>query len=79
MPDNKTIILGLVSTKTNILENADMLKRRIEEAAMFVDIKRLGISPQCGFASTKEGNKLSEENQWRKLERLVEVADEVWG
>ena len=79
VPDNKTIILGLVSTKTNILENADMLKRRIEEAANFVDIKRLGLSPQCGFASLDTGNAISYKNQSGKIRCVVDVAREVWG
>ena len=79
VPDNKKIILGLVSTKTNILENADMLKRRIEEAANFVDIKRLGLSPQCGFASLDKGNAISFKNQSEKIRCVVDVAREVWG
>ena len=62
-----------------ILETKEELKRRIDAAAKYIPLEQICISPQCGFASTKEGNKLSEENQWRKLERLVDVADEVWG
>ena len=60
-------------------EEFDQLKRRIEEAARFTDIDQLCLSPQCGFASTEEGNLLAEDEQWAKLARCVEVAQEVWG
>ena len=73
------IVMGLVSTKTATVESADDILRRIEEAAGYVDLDQLGISPQCGFASTWEGNELAAEIQWQKLERVVEVADRVWG
>ena len=79
VPDNKIIILGLVSTKINLLETAEDLKRRIEKAAKIVDIKRLGISPQCGFASLDKGNALSFKNQSDKIRCVVDVAREVWG
>ena len=68
-----------MTSKNPILETKEKLKRRIDAAAKYIPLEQICISPQCGFASTKEGNKLSEETQWRKLERLVEVADEVWG
>jgi 5-methyltetrahydropteroyltriglutamate--homocysteine methyltransferase len=79
VPKGKTVVLGLVTTKTGQLESKDELKRRIEQASKFVDIDQLCLSPQCGFASTEEGNVLAEDEQWAKLGRVVEVADEVWG
>ena len=72
-------VLGLVTTKTGTLESKDAIKRRIEEAAKFTDFDQLCLSPQCGFASTEEGNTLAEEDQWAKLTMIVEVAKEVWG
>jgi 5-methyltetrahydropteroyltriglutamate--homocysteine methyltransferase len=72
-------VLGLVTTKTGALEAKDSIKRRIEEAAKFTDIDQLCLSPQCGFASTEEGNTLADEQQWAKLKMIVEVAQEVWG
>jgi 5-methyltetrahydropteroyltriglutamate--homocysteine methyltransferase len=79
VPKGKTVVLGLVTTKTGQLESRDALKRRIDEAARYVDIDQLALSPQCGFASTEEGNLLAEEEQWAKLRMIVELADEVWG
>jgi 5-methyltetrahydropteroyltriglutamate--homocysteine methyltransferase len=79
VPKNKTIVLGLVSSKLPQLESKDMLKRRIDEAAKYVDIDQLALSPQCGFASSTEGNRLTEEEQFAKLRLVVEVAEEVWG
>ena len=79
VPKGKIVVLGLVTTKTGALETKDSIKRRIDEAAKFVDIDQLALSPQCGFASTEDGNTLSEEQQWAKLRMIVEVADEVWG
>ena len=79
VPKGKTVVLGLVTTKSGQLESRDALKRRIEEAAKYVDIDQLCLSPQCGFASTEEGNILSEEEQWAKLRLAVEIASEVWG
>jgi 5-methyltetrahydropteroyltriglutamate--homocysteine methyltransferase len=75
----KIVVLGLVSSKLGPLENKDDIKRRIEEATKYVALDQLALSPQCGFASTEEGNVLSEEEQWAKLRLVVEVADEVWG
>jgi 5-methyltetrahydropteroyltriglutamate--homocysteine methyltransferase len=72
-------VLGLVTTKSGELESRDTIKRRIEEAAKFTDLDQLCLSPQCGFASTEEGNTLAEEEQWAKLKMIVEVAKEVWG
>ena len=68
-----------MTTKTGALESKDAIKRRIEEAAKFTDLDQLCLSPQCGFASTEEGNTLAEEDQWAKLKMIVEVAKEVWG
>jgi len=78
VPKGKAVVLGLVTSKSGKLESKDELKRRIDEAAKFVDIDRLCLSPQCGFASTEEGNILSEEEQWAKLAMIVELAEEVW-
>jgi 5-methyltetrahydropteroyltriglutamate--homocysteine methyltransferase len=72
-------VLGLVTTKSGTLESKDAIKRRIEEAAKFTDLDQLCLSPQCGFASTEEGNILAEEEQWAKLRMIGEVAREVWG
>ena len=78
-PKGKKVVLGLVTTKLGQLEDKDTLKRRIEVAAKYVPLENLCLSPQCGFSSTHHGNLLSGEEQWRKLERIVEVAREVWG
>jgi 5-methyltetrahydropteroyltriglutamate--homocysteine methyltransferase len=79
VPKNKTVVLGLVTTKTGALENADEIRRGIERAAKFVDLDQLCLSPQCGFASTEEGNVLAEDEQWAKLRMIVDIAEEVWG
>jgi len=79
VPKGKQVILGIVTTKRAELEDKDMLMRRIEEAAQYVDIDQLGISGQCGFSSTEEGNVLTIDEQRAKLELVVEVAEEVWG
>ncbi|MEE8445661.1 MAG: 5-methyltetrahydropteroyltriglutamate--homocysteine S-methyltransferase [Alphaproteobacteria bacterium] len=79
VPDDKTIILGLVSTKVAALEDADAVKRRIEEAARFVDMDRLGLSPQCGFASLDTGNDISVDIQAAKLRMVVDIARDMWG
>jgi len=73
------VVLGLISTKTPALESADDLKRRIAEAARSIDLDRLAVGPQCGFASTVAGNPVSEADQRAKLARTVEVARAVWG
>src|SRR4051794_10362564 len=79
LPKDKTVVLGLVTSKTGQLESKDMIKRRIDEAAKFIALDQLALSPQCGFASTEEGNVLAEDEQWAKLRMIVEIADEVWG
>ena len=76
---DKIAVLGLVTSKKPALEARDELKRRIEEAARIVPLDRLALSPQCGFASTIEGNALTPDDQRRKLELVVGVAQEVWG
>jgi len=79
VPSNKMVVLGLVSSKDPTIETADDLLRRIDEASKYVALERLALSPQCGFASTEAGNLLTEDEQWRKLELVVEVARRVWG
>jgi len=79
VPDDKTVILGLVSTKVAALEDADAVKRRIEEAARYVDMDRLGLSPQCGFASLDSGNDIAVDAQAAKLRMVVEIARDMWG
>ena len=79
VPKGRVVVLGLVSTKVPELESADALKRRIDEAGKYLSLDQLAISPQCGFASDVVGNLLSEDDQRRKLERVVEVARAVWG
>jgi 5-methyltetrahydropteroyltriglutamate--homocysteine methyltransferase len=75
---NKIVVLGLVTTKTGTLEKKADVKRRIEEATKYVALDQLCLSPQCGFASTEEGNVLAEDEQWAKLRMIVKLADEVW-
>jgi 5-methyltetrahydropteroyltriglutamate--homocysteine methyltransferase len=79
VPKDKTVVLGLVTSKAGALESVDELERRIEDAAKYVPLEQLCLSAQCGFASTEEGNSLAEEEQWAKLARIVEVARSVWG
>ena len=76
---NKVVVVGVITSKFGELEKKDDIKRRLEEAARFAPLDQLAVSPQCGFASTEEGNILSEEEQWAKLRLAVEVANEVWG
>jgi 5-methyltetrahydropteroyltriglutamate--homocysteine methyltransferase len=79
MPRGKMVVLGLVTTKSAALESQDELLRRIDEAARYVPVEDLALSPQCGFASTLVGNPLSWDDQRRKLELVVETARKVWG
>jgi 5-methyltetrahydropteroyltriglutamate--homocysteine methyltransferase len=79
VPKGKTVVLGLITSKSGTLEKKDDIKRRIDEAAKFVDLDQLCLSPQCGFASTEEGNTLGEDEQWAKLRMIVEIARDVWG
>jgi 5-methyltetrahydropteroyltriglutamate--homocysteine methyltransferase len=77
-PGDQKIVLGLITTKTGEIENADNVKKRIDEAAKYVDLSQLCLSPQCGFASTEEGNNLAEDEQWAKLRLTVDIARDVW-
>ena len=79
VPRDKTVVLGLISSKEPTLESQDMLRRRIDEAARYLPLENLAISPQCGFASTAPGNMLTQDEQRRKLELVVEVARKTWG
>jgi 5-methyltetrahydropteroyltriglutamate--homocysteine methyltransferase len=76
---NKTVVLGLVTTKFEQMESKDALKRRIDEAAKYTSLDQLALSPQCGFSSTVHGNKIAFDNQWKKMALIVETAHEVWG
>ncbi|TVT28134.1 5-methyltetrahydropteroyltriglutamate--homocysteine S-methyltransferase [Salinicoccus cyprini] len=76
--DDLTIVLGLITSKHGNLENKDEIKKRVEEATQYVPLEQLALSPQCGFASTEEGNLLSEEEQWKKLQHVVEIAQDIW-
>jgi 5-methyltetrahydropteroyltriglutamate--homocysteine methyltransferase len=77
--DDAVVVLGLLTTKSGELEDADAVKRRIEEASVYVPVERLALSTQCGFASSITGNLLTEDDQWRKLELIVQIAQDVWG
>ncbi|WP_026454623.1 5-methyltetrahydropteroyltriglutamate--homocysteine S-methyltransferase [Saccharomonospora iraqiensis] len=79
VPKGKYVVLGLVTTKRGELESLDSLQRRIEQASKYIDVDQLCLSPQCGFSSTEEGNDLTRDEQFRKLERIVETAEKVWG
>src|SRR5436190_1064412 len=76
---NKIVVVGLITSKSGELEKKDDIKRRLEEASKFVSLDQLALSPQCGFASTEEGNILTEDEQWAKLKLAVDLANEVWG
>ena len=77
--DDKKVVLGLVTSKSPILEEKEVIKKRIAKAAKYIPLDRLYLSPQCGFASCEIGNKLTEEEQWAKLALVKEIAQEVWG
>jgi 5-methyltetrahydropteroyltriglutamate--homocysteine methyltransferase len=79
VPKDKFVVLGLVTSKSGTLESKDALKRRIDEATKYIALDQLCLSPQCGFASTEEGNILAEDEQWAKLRMIVELSNEVWG
>jgi 5-methyltetrahydropteroyltriglutamate--homocysteine methyltransferase len=79
VPKGKSVVLGLISSKEPALESQDLLRRRIDEAAQYVAIDDLALSPQCGFASTAPGNMLTWDDQRRKLELVVQTAHKVWG
>ena len=79
VPKDKIVVLGLVSSKVPQLESADGLKTRIDEASRYISLEQLALSPQCGFSSNIVGNLISEDDQWRKLELIQQVAADVWG
>jgi 5-methyltetrahydropteroyltriglutamate--homocysteine methyltransferase len=79
VPEDKFVVLGLVTTKRPHLESIDLLRRRLTEASRYVPLERLGLSPQCGFASSIIGNRISPEDQRRKLELVVRTAAAMWG
>ncbi|MCY0865919.1 MAG: 5-methyltetrahydropteroyltriglutamate--homocysteine methyltransferase, partial [Sulfobacillus sp.] len=74
-----TVVLGLITSKVGALEPSDEVKRRIDEASRYVPLDQLALSPQCGFASTEDGNLLTEDEQWAKLRHVVAIAEDVWG
>jgi 5-methyltetrahydropteroyltriglutamate--homocysteine methyltransferase len=78
VPRGKRVVLGLVTTKSGAMERPEDLQRRIDEASKYIPLQDLCLSPQCGFSSTRHGNLLTEDEQWRKLELVVEVAADVW-
>ena len=78
LPKGKTVVLGLITSKTGEIENRDFVRRRIDEATKYAPLEQLCLSPQCGFASTEEGNILAEDEQWAKLRLVTELAEEVW-
>ena len=79
IPEDKQVVLGLITTKTPVLEDKEEVKRRIREAEKYVPLDRLCLSPQCGFASCEIGNKLTEAQQWAKIDLVTEITKEVWG
>ncbi len=79
VPKGKTVVLGLVTSKSGALESKDAIKRRIDDAMKYISLEQLCLSPQCGFASSEEGNALAQDEQWAKLRMIVEIANEVWG
>ncbi len=79
IPEGKKVVLGLITTKSAELEDKNRIIRRIHDAARYVPLENLYLSPQCGFASTEEGNKLTEDEQWAKLALVKEIAESVWG
>lgn len=76
---DKTAVIGIFTSKTGKLEDADLIKQRIDEASQFLPLEQLAVSPQCGFASSEEGNLLTEEEQWNKIKHVINIADSVWG
>jgi len=75
---DRTVVLGLITSKSGELEDVDAIKKRIDEASAFAPLGQLAVSPQCGFASTEEGNVLTEDQQWAKIREVVAIADDVW-
>jgi 5-methyltetrahydropteroyltriglutamate--homocysteine methyltransferase len=79
VPSHKKVVLGIVSSKVAALEDMDDLRKRIDEAAQYMPLENMCISPQCGFSSTHHGNQMTHDDQWRKLELVVNTAVKVWG
>ena len=79
VPKGKVVVLGLISTKRARVETVDELRARIEEAAKYLPLEQLALSPQCGFASALAGNPLTEDEQWRKVDTMLQTAQRVWG
>ena len=79
LPDDKLVVLGLITTKSGLLESQDELRKRVDEAARYAPLDQLCLSPQCGFSSTVEGNTLTVEQELEKLRLGVETAEEIWG
>ena len=79
VPHHKSVVLGIVSSKVAALESVDDLCKRIDEAAQYLPLDNLCVSPQCGFSSTHHGNQMTHDDQWKKLELVVNVATKVWG
>ena len=77
-PGHQQVVLGLITTKNGELENPEGVKARLQEAAKYVDLKQICLSPQCGFASTEEGNTLTPEQQWDKVRLVTRIAEQVW-
>ena len=77
--NDQTVILGLITSKFPELEDSELIKERIKEASQYIPLENLALSPQCGFASTEEGNKLTEEDQWNKIKHVIKIAEDVWG
>lgn len=77
--NDQTVILGLITSKFPELEDPELIKERIKEASQYIPLENLALSPQCGFASTEEGNKLTEEDQWNKINHVIKIAEDVWG
>jgi methionine synthase II (cobalamin-independent) len=79
VPGNKTVVLGVVTSKTGDLESKEFIIGRIKEAAQYIPLENMCLSPQCGFSSTAHGNELTQDAQWAKLEMIVNISKEVWG
>ncbi|GAA3331270.1 hypothetical protein GCM10020331_087190 [Ectobacillus funiculus] len=77
--NDQTVILGLITSKFPELEDPELIKERIKEASQYIPLENLALSPQCGFASTEEGNKLTEADQWNKIKHVIKIAEDVWG
>jgi methionine synthase II (cobalamin-independent) len=79
VPKGKIVVLGLITSRSPQMETRDALRARIDEAAKFIPVEQLALSPQCGFASSIAGNPLTADDQWRKIDLMLQVAEDVWG